>query len=166
MNEKPLRSGSIEEKIQCARKLYNNKGAALLADRVVVGLLETAAARIEASRKAMIESGVITACTQCDEEEGGSCCGAGIENKYSSVLLLINLLLGVTLPDVRASENSCFFLGTTGCMLKARHVICINYLCTRLQKGIPTEQLNRLQAVTGEEMDTIFILHEKIKTRL
>jgi hypothetical protein len=114
----------------------------------------------------MIEAGVLTACTHCDEEEGGSCCGAGIENKYTPVLLLINLLLGVTLPDRRISSNSCFFLGPAGCRLKARHVICINYLCTRLQKEIPTWALQSLQAVTGEEMDTIFILHEKIKKNL
>ena len=105
----------------------------------------------------------MAACKRCDEEEGGSCCGAGIENRYPPPLLLINLLLGQALPAERCFANSCFFLGTDGCMLMARDVLCINYLCTGFQKSLAHEDLVRLQTVTGEEMETVFRVHEAVK---
>jgi hypothetical protein len=114
----------------------------------------------------MVQFGVVNACRHCEEEEGGSCCGAGIENKYSPTLLLLHLLLSGELPKTRQWANSCFFLGENGCRLKARHVLCINYLCLRIQKMLPSQDLIALQTITGEEMDTVFHLHETVKRTL
>lgn len=159
----PVPPPAILEKIETARQLFEEYGVLLRTDARVAARLECAREKIEQSRKAGVESGVAAACRRCDEEEGGSCCGAGIENRYTPVLLLANLLMGKSLPLERRSENGCHFLGETGCRLDARHVLCVNYLCTRIQKELPARELIRLQNIIGEEMDAVFLLHETIK---
>lgn len=154
---------SIEEKICTANEFFARWGAELGHDPAVKRLLRQLRSDLAASTNATQELGVIAACKYCDEQEGGSCCGAGIENRYSSVLLLINLLLGVTLPVKRYSLGSCYFLGDRGCLLHARQVICVNYLCTKVQNILLTDDLIKLQTVNGAELDTMFLLHERIK---
>ena len=121
---------------------------------------------IENSNQSMLSLGVVAACKNCEEKEGGSCCGAGIENNYDPILLLINLLLGCPLQNHEPIANSCYFLGKKGCKLIARHVICVNYICEKLQRKLTREELIGLQTSAGEELDTLFFLHEAIKKRL
>lgn len=154
---------SIEEKVRLADELFATRGPALSNDSRICDLMEALSRKIEASSKAMVDFGIVGACRQCDEEEGGSCCGAGIENRYSPVLLLANLLMGVPLSHERLVPNGCFFLGRYGCSLKVRHVLCVNFLCTKIEKMLALEDLIKLQHTTGDELDTVFVLHETIK---
>ncbi|MHC1728739.1 MAG: hypothetical protein AB9866_22515 [Syntrophobacteraceae bacterium] len=154
---------NIESKVKTAHILFEKWGRSISADVLLAGMLRELVACSEASGVASLRTGVTGACRHCDEEEGGSCCGAGIENRYTPELLLLNLLLGVDLPDSRYSEKSCYFLGNRGCILSARDILCINYLCTRLQREIPRENLIDLQETNGREMETLFILHDKIR---
>ncbi len=153
----------IEEKIRIAQAMYRDRGEKLKNAPAISGRLEELAECAKESGRMSVESGVSAACRRCDEREGGSCCGAGIENRYTPEMLLINLLLGVDLPDSRPSEKSCWFLGECGCLLAARDVLCINYLCTRLQREIPMENLIRLQETNGREMEVLFALHDRLK---
>ena len=158
-----MKSTRINEKISVARDLYEKWGRALRADSGISAQLQELSARVEASSSFSIRSGVARACMLCDREEGGSCCGAGIEDRYTKELLLINLMLGVTLPESENSENSCHFLRESGCILSARDILCINYLCSGLKKIIYPEHLLQLQEVYGSEMELIFLLHDKIR---
>jgi hypothetical protein len=153
----------IVEKIRIARGLFVGFGEALRADASLCEQLRELRLRAEDSGRVALRAGVAATCRKCDEEEGGSCCGAGIENRYTPELLLMNILLGADLPESRYFENSCWFLGDRGCMLPARDVLCINYLCTRLQKELSPESLLQLQATTGCEMEVLFVLHNKIR---
>ncbi len=153
----------IQGKISEAHNLFALWGEALRLDPLVGSLLESLGKKIAASWEVMEASGVSLACKQCMEEDGCSCCGAGIENRYTSRLLLINLLLGKSLTEKRFWENSCFFLTENGCSLKARLVLCVNYLCLKIQRLGAPEELTRLQNITGEEMDESFILEEAVK---
>jgi hypothetical protein len=154
---------TINEKINAAQDLFKAWGRDLLEDAKLRSLIEALHQRASASGKANLELGVFAACKHCDEEEGGSCCGAGIENRYSPHLLLINLLLGGNLPVERSYPDGCYFLGRDGCALMARDILCINYLCARIQKLLPHNDLLNLQAATGDEMETVFLLHEAVK---
>lgn len=118
------------------------------------------------SWRLMEETGIVAACKRCEEEDGGSCCGRGIENRYSAVLLLLNLLCDVALPDRPLFEDSCHFLGDCGCRLKIRDVLCVNYLCTTVQKSISRGDLLRVQQTVGSELDTVFVLQERVKSLL
>jgi hypothetical protein len=154
---------TIEEKIDEAQDLYETWGEKLLGDAGLKDLIAELQQKASASGKASVQLGIFEACKRCEEDEGGSCCGSGIESRYTSYLLLINLLLGGTLPSERLYPNGCHFLGRGGCILKARDILCINYLCARIQKLLPHSDLLALQAVTGDEMDTVFLVHEAVK---
>jgi hypothetical protein len=157
---------SIYEKIEQTHELYSACGDSLRQNRSVRTLLNTLQECIENTKDSMLKFGVVAECKHCEEQEGGSCCGTGIENKYDVELLLVNLLLEASLRDQQPGQNSCYFLGEKGCTLRARHVLCVNYICEKLQKKLTREQLIELQTCAGEELDTLFILHEVIKKRL
>jgi hypothetical protein len=165
MQSIPL-TGSIEEKIAWARAGKVSWGETLGHDGAVSRLLARLEREIEDSRTAMRAAGVTLACRACEEMEGGSCCGAGIERKYDGYLLLINLMLGVELPEERLEPGSCFFLGGEGCRLKARDVICINYLCKKITDQVEPGGLALLREAEGAELHTLFRLQERVKELL
>jgi hypothetical protein len=121
---------------------------------------------VRESWQVMDVHGVVAQCTDCAVKDGGSCCGRGIEDKFDSVLLIINLLMGVELPSERTDSTGCWFLGERGCLLTARHVICINYMCKRLYKALDTEDIHAVQQAMGRETDLIFMLEQCIKVWL
>lgn len=159
----PLKDRAILKKITQAHNFLALWRGDLLKDPHLLSLLKNVELKTAASGKAMEEIGIIDLCRHCDQEEGGSCCGVGIENKYTSSLLLINLLLGNTLPEKRLWPTSCFFLSEMGCCLALRQVLCVNYLCFKIQRTLPPDRLARLQQITGEEMEAGFILDEAVK---
>ena len=154
---------TIDEKVKIAQDLFGAWRDEIWADAKLRGLLEVLEEKLAASKKINVDVGVFAVCKHCEEQEGGSCCGAGIENRYSPHLLLLNLLMGRELQAGRHIANSCYFLGKDGCGLLARHILCVNYLCTGIQERFSREDLTGLQTVTGEEMETVFLLHEAIK---
>lgn len=158
-----MTASPIRERIIRAHTLFDAWGRELAAEPTVSPFLHRLRARIEASRKVMAEVGIVAECRRCEEEQGGSCCGSGIENRYDVELLLINLLLGVSLAEDAERPESCRFLGARGCTLFARHVLCVNYLCARLRETLSPGQLSLLQDSSGEELETEFFLHEAIK---
>jgi len=157
--------GSIDYKIELAYHLQANFGQALLQDKEIRGQLLQLDQNIEATWKEMASIGVVRECRDCAVKEG-SCCGTGMENSYNEMILLINLLLGRTPPSQAYDTTSCCFLGENGCLLRAREVICVNYLCQRISRSIQKEKLIRLQKIAGEELNTLFMLEERIKKRL
>ena len=165
-SESHTTSPTIQEKIEQAHNLLETCGSSLIEDPQIHALLSKLRDCIENTNQSMVTLGVVVECKNCEEREGGSCCGSGIENKYDAVLLLINLLLGFSLENEEPSGNSCYFLGEKGCKLTARHVLCVNYMCQKLQKKLAREQLISLQTCAGEELDTLFILHEAIKKKI
>jgi hypothetical protein len=101
-------------------------------------------------------------CAECEIREGGSCCGAGLEDKYDERLLLINRLLGVELPRRREDARSCWFLSGRGCRLLARHVICVNYVCEKIEKGVEAGRMQKIREKEGAELAGIFRLHQRV----
>ena len=157
---------SIYEKIEQAHDLYGAYGDSLRQNPSIGTLLNKLQECIENTKDSMLKLGVVAECKHCEEQEGGSCCGTGIENKYDVELLLANLLLEAPLRDQQSSQNSCYFLGEKGCKLTARHVLCVNYICEKIQKKLTREELIELQTCAGEELDTLFILHEALKENI
>jgi len=156
----------IEEEIKAAHALFAAWEGRLREDGRISGLLKRLEENVHASLQAMHALGVVQTCKRCEELEGGSCCGAGIENRYDGLQLLINLLLHVSLPERHTYTDSCYFLQATGCCLKARHVLCVNYLCRKLQRTLSPDDMVALQAIAGEELDTGFALYEAIKSHV
>jgi len=153
----------VKERIAWAESCFQGSGDLFLKDEKIAGLLTEFKSAVKASRQEMNKTGVVALCRECDQEEGGSCCGRGLENKYDAWLLLINRLLGVELPWVPQQADGCFFLGEKGCVLMARHVICINYMCKKITKNIQPSALNALREMEGAEINCLFMLNEQVK---
>ena len=157
---------SVVREVRLANHLYKMFGHALLQDETVRTLLIQLDQNIEATQKEMVAAGVIEECADCAVNGEGTCCGKRTGFKYDSVILLVNLLLGKTIPLQSEDPHACYFLTREGCMLRARHVICVNFLCPRLHKNIQQKMLNQLQRVAGEELDTLFLVEEYIKKKI
>ena len=194
--------GSIEHKVALAYHLQANLGDVLLQDEEIGARLLQLDKNIESTWEEMAAIGVVRECSDC-ALKAGSCCGAGMENSYDEVLLLINLLLGRTLcsqppveeasrhviarsvgdkailkdgiasPSARTDKKggahdttSCYLLGENGCLLRAREVICVNYLCSRIYRNIEKEKLIHLQRTAGNELNSLFLLEQNIKKKL
>ena len=157
---------SIIQKIKTAEAYYLKEKETFLSDRRLMELLRDLKIAIRDSRQTMEEIGLISLCRDCEEKEGGSCCGKGLENKYSETLLLINLLLGISLPKTRYDQKSCFFLGNKGCLLAARHVICVNYLCAKINNSISPDRILLLREKEGIELNLLFLINERVKKLL
>lgn len=161
----PSLEAPVEQKIRWAIDFLNRWKQDLLRDEKLgedLGALKRAILR---SREQMARIGIVDLCRACEEHEGGSCCGAGIEKNYSATLLLLNLLLDVKLPRSRYDPSSCFFLAEKGCRLLARHVLCVNFLCHKVTSRIPAEKIAGLREEEGTELELLFLLHERIKKR-
>lgn len=159
-------SRSVEEKIAWAETCYQEIGDLFLKDERNVILLNRIKEAVRASRAEMVLAGVADECRICEEQEGGSCCGAGLENKYDATLLFINLLLGIQLPKQRSDPSSCLFLSPDGCFLIAREVICVNYLCKKIENLVSPSKIAVLREKEGVELEYLFLLHERIKKEL
>jgi hypothetical protein len=154
--------GSIAEKIAWAEATRRELDEFLRRDSEIDNLLQRLRVAIRRSTAAMLEAGVVWACARCEREEGGSCCGEGLENRYDGVMLLINLLLGARLPEQRRDPASCFFLGGDGCLLMARDVICVNYLCQRITGRLDGQKLTAMRDQEGEQLEILFRLHARL----
>jgi hypothetical protein len=160
--EPPL-DASVETKIAWANACFDRKRSRLLDDQHLTDLLVALKNAVCRSHEKMLGTGIVGLCRECEEKEGGSCCGAGLEKHYSGILLLINRFLGVTLPQEQAQPQSCFFLSPKGCRLVARHVLCINYICDKITSRIKPDQLAALREAEGEEILLLFQVNEKLK---
>jgi hypothetical protein len=166
MPAEPPLDAPVETKIDWANRCYQRERGRLLSDENLRQLLDALKKAAHRSRENMRRSGIVDCCRECEVKEGGSCCGAGLEKHYSGVLLLINRLLGVVLPLETREASSCFFLSPTGCGLLARHVLCINYVCTKITSRIKPIQLAALRDAEGEEIFLLFQVNEKLKRLL
>jgi hypothetical protein len=154
---------SIQDKIKSAQNLYLLWKDALRQQSQINNLLADWERCRRVSRESMLELRIVEICKRCDEEEGGSCCGAGMENKFDTFLLLVNLLLRVTLPERHLRTDSCYFLTDKGCILKVRLVLCVDFLCDKILNALRVEKLLSLQKISGEELVTGFRLYDAIK---
>jgi hypothetical protein len=160
------RGVSIQERYAWALEHYRLNGKRLRQDDVVARLLGELPAQVAASREAMVAAGLVEACRTCEEQEGGSCCGRGMEDHYDGVLLLINLLLDAVIEKEWRDPESCLFLGSRGCRLPARDHICVNYLCVKVGERISPPALAEMRQRQGRELHTLFALTDHVTTLL
>ena len=155
-------AGGIADKINWAEDRFLKYRDRLRGDPVVAKLLKRVRSDVLAANKIRASAGIERMCADCETREGGSCCGVGLEDKYDARLLLINRLLGVDLPHRREDAYSCWFLAERGCRLEARHVICVNYVCEKIKKGVEASRMREIREKEGAELAGIFRLHQRV----
>jgi hypothetical protein len=153
----------IERRIQSARGLHAKWSGDLSREKGIMKSLEKYRGAIPRTFEHMLRAGVARACSFCAAGPAGSCCFESVEDWYDDVLLLINLLLGVELPEKREIAESCFFVGGKGCRLLARHAFCVNYLCPALIGSLEAGEKRKLLSATGEELLAGWELEKKLR---
>ncbi|MBW1997839.1 MAG: hypothetical protein JRJ29_07725 [Deltaproteobacteria bacterium] len=154
--------GTIQAKIAWAENCYLEFKGIFLNDPGLMALSAGLEQSISRTHRFMTEAGIGHICESCEKEDGGSCCGKGMEDHYDGPILLMNLLLGQGIPKTRRDPRSCLFLGDRGCLLRARHVICINYLCRKISDRISPDIISVLREKEGREIEYVFLLKERI----
>ena len=153
----------IKAEIGKARRLYTTYGSDLRLQREIADILTRYRRAIALTLERMLRAGVIRACTICAGGMGGSCCFRGVEEWYDEVLLFINILFGVDLPEQREVHEGCFFVGEKGCKLLALHAFCVNYLCPSVNGFLARRERRDLGAISGKELLAGWELEKKLR---
>ncbi|MCX7987972.1 MAG: hypothetical protein N2647_00825 [Thermodesulfovibrio sp.] len=152
----------IHEKINLAKikkeKIIQKKDFSLELN----SLLEELKTHIIGAEKERHKTGMAQICSQC-AVENKPCCGSGIELKFSTELLTINLLYGISFPQKAEIDGMCFFLTNKGCCLFARDVFCINFICDRIRTELPINKLKKLRELEGLQLNLQFKIEEILK---
>jgi hypothetical protein len=164
--DNPAFDEPIAVKIAWAEARYREHAPRLRTDSEVAGLLQTLRERVCESHQARVEAGIAEMCATCERDRGSSCCGADLEDRHDGVILLINLLLGATLPGEARGPRDCLFLGENGCRLIVKDVLCVNFLCKSVTETIPPEKIEVMREREGKELETFFSLHACVCSRL
>ncbi len=146
----------VTKRIEKAKKLYKS----INPSEELMNLLRDLDKAIERTWSYMREIGVTEICKACAMETG-SCCKKWVEDEVDEVMILMNLLLGVKIPEKRYKENFCYFLSDRGCTLRVRPVICVTFLCDRIRSVIG-EKEKELQRIAGEELELGFLIRDII----
>ena len=71
-------------------------------------------------------------------------------------------MLGSLEPPERVSEDTCRFLGTSGCELKARPFLCFNYDCRELCAAIESNEYALVRGARRELLDCYLRLEAQL----
>jgi hypothetical protein len=123
-----------------------------MADEGIRALVGAYGAAIEQTAAAMQTERIGAACSACARQNPSGCCFAGLESGFNEIMLLLNLLLGCPLPEVRAQGDTCFFVGERGCRLRARYYFCLHYFCPGLEASLGDARMGALQQQVGREL--------------
>jgi phage anti-repressor protein len=143
---------TIEREIKEARDLYSMFGDSLKRQREFAEAIQKYEAAISETYTQMARRGITEACSACSGRQAGSCCFQGVEDWYDRVTLLVNLLMGVGIPETREVPGGCLFVGSKGCRLLARNAFCVNYLCPDLAASMGEAEKTNLLSVSGKEL--------------
>jgi hypothetical protein len=138
--------------IEKALRLNERLGPACLEDLEAGRLLRKLRDLIRKTDSAMLQSGVVAACTRCAASGKGSCCFRQMGESYGFIELFVNLLLGSVLPEKMDFPGSCHFVGDNGCKLQARQAFCLNYFCPDLKNSLGEQTILRIQQQAGEQL--------------
>lgn len=140
--------GSV--KLAKAERLAEVYGKAMLLDagiREQLAVVKTAVTSLDGHMTVMAMGGT---CSLCAANPGGGCCSVYMGNENNDALqLLMNILAGVAVRQVRNDGVECSFLGERGCLLIFKPIFCLNYLCARIRKGSAAEALRDLEKKTA-----------------
>lgn len=154
--------GGIQRKIELAK----SKWKLLLSEEKILNklypLLEELKVSINNSNRMRFEIGMTKICADCGTHNN-SCCGSEIELKYSCELLIINLLYGIDLNFEPELKGMCYFLKKDGCILFARDVFCINFVCNDIREKISALDLKNLRELEGKCLNIQFEIEEFLK---
>lgn len=142
----------VSRDIAQAKRVFADLGGQILARPELADLLAKFRRQIEDTNRLFGEMDVAADCAACCDREKGPCCFDGAQGWYDLRLLLINLLLGVEVPDRPELVDDCWFNSPNGCKLLAKDSICLNFFCPDIQARLSDAELLALRQQVGREL--------------
>lgn len=142
----------VSQEISQAKEVYAALGGQILEQAELVNLLAKFKEQIDGTNRLFKEMEVDADCAACCDREKGPCCFDGAQGWYDLRLLLINLLLGVEVPNRPELLDDCWFNSPTGCKLLAKDSICLNFFCPDIQTRLSEADLLALRQQVGREL--------------
>jgi hypothetical protein len=141
-------SGTVTAKLTAANELLGSQATRFASPAIQKGLegLRQQAFVLEQHMQAM-ELGRL--CSLCASQPGGGCCSAYMADNTDSILMLINLLLGIKVQIRNSHEESCCFLGEQGCLFLVKPIFCLNYNCKAILDSAGSDALGSLYRLAG-----------------
>ena len=156
----------IQKEIIQAKALYKRYGEEMGKDPHLGEYLSRYRFAIEQTHDAMREFGLARMCTVCAKGEGGSCCFPGVEEWDDHIILLINLVFGLEVPEEPEIPDGCLFVGPKGCKFLARNSFCVNYLCPTVKPLLKMSKVEELGFIAGKELSRGWELEKEIRSWL
>ncbi|HHD63684.1 MAG TPA: hypothetical protein ENK96_04820 [Desulfobulbaceae bacterium] len=141
-------SGSIDDKLRVARQLFQQQGARLLSQQDILDALkglQQGEAKLNRQMQAM---NMGSRCSSCAAGTDGGCCSSFMAGNTDAILLLINLLLGITI-DQRNNGDECCYLGPQGCIFIIKPIFCLNYNCGHIKEAATQDEMRDLEMLAG-----------------
>ena len=138
-------NGSPQEKLSQARILLAYLGQPNLLDPGLRAQIELLRSDCLALARKMTAMDLGRLCSHCAARPGGGCCSAYMADNTDSILILINLLLGMEIAQREPADCDCCFLGPSGCLFMAKPIFCLNYNCTHIVNDAGADALAQLE---------------------
>jgi len=158
--------GTVGEKQQCAEDIYMKYGSSLLADRGLMAdfdVLKKYAQLLNAHMEAMCMGEL---CVHCAQNAGGGCCSLYMAGETDAVQLLMNMLIGVNVQQLRSDGVECCFLGENGCLFHFKPMFCLNYNCTGIHDASSRDDIKMLEKLTGQLLSKQYEIEQKLLDQL
>ena len=142
--------GSVSDKQCRAEEIYKHYGPTMTADYrlgVILAELKDSASRLHSHMAGMQMAEL---CVHCAAKDGGGCCSLFMADETDGVQMLMNLLVGDKLVQVRNDGVECCFLGERGCIFTYKPMFCLNYNCKKIHDAASVGDLARLEKLTGQ----------------
>ncbi len=141
-------SGSITDKLRVARRLYQQHGPRLLRNRDITDTLEALQHKANDLDKHMLTMGMGARCSACAARVDGGCCSSYMAGNTDGIVLLINLLLGISIKPIDNGDECCY-LGPRGCIFTIKPIFCLNYNCSHIRQAATKEEMKALEMRAG-----------------
>lgn len=157
-----LYNGPVEVKQRLADKLYTRHRKTLLQDNILsVALKELKDSAIQLNTQmARMRMGEL--CVQCAMKNGGGCCSLYMAGETDGVQMLMNLLVGGKLVQVRNDGIECCFLGEKGCLFFFKPMFCLNYNCKQIHDVAHAQDMEHLERLTGQLLSKQYEVEQRI----
>lgn len=142
--------GPVSAKQRLAEELHARHRAMLLMDIRLNIFLDELKEGADQLKSQMTRMGMGEFCGQCAAEVGGGCCSLYMADEVDGIQMLINLLIGGQVGQVRNDGVECCFLSEEGCIFICKPMFCLNYNCKRIHDTASVADLNRLEELTGQ----------------
>jgi hypothetical protein len=158
--------GPVSERLQLARRLYHLLVDDLLGNGNFVAGMAALNARAAELERHMAGMDLGPLCSRCATVPDGGCCSLYMAGETDAVQMLMNLLTGIAVEQVRDDGRECVFLGVTGCIFRFKPMFCLNYNCSHIQRTATPEAMRELERLAGALLTEQYALEQLLLATL